>query len=118
MSYIYTGNPFETIDKRGVGSIMELALHKIRSSTGTGEKSSNRAYHTAGGRYERGELHMGVCGKHAGDPASIHYFNHLKMNFVSVPPKKLSVALLSAAKANVKESAGTSNTHTHVHIAL
>lgn len=119
MIYEYTGNPFEVLDKRGVGTIIELALHKVKSTSytgnnkskptevlGNGKNKSTRKTTKSSARADRGELLIGISGKHSADPNTISYYNQLKVHSVCVEPKMLSVAIISAAKATVKESAG------------
>jgi pyruvate,orthophosphate dikinase len=78
-------NPFETIDRAGVGRLMEWAVKE--------------------GRATRPDLEIGICGEHGGDPESIHTCHELGLNYVSCSPYRVPVARLAAAQAAV--AAGT-----------
>src|SRR5262249_31700804 len=80
-------NPFETIDRRGVGRLMETAVKE--------------------GRATRPDLEVGICGEHGGDPASIHTCHDLGLDYVSCSPYRVPVARLAAAQAVVAEGATT-----------
>ena len=107
---ILAGDPFECIDQRGVGSLMELALHKIRHSGADGSSGivgslfQSSEQHKNVAKREKGKILVGVCGEHGGNPNSVAYFNRQKVDFICVPPGKISACLISAAKAAVKES--------------
>jgi pyruvate,orthophosphate dikinase len=72
-------NPFESIDKNGVGELVQLAAQRGRS-------------------VNRG-MKMGVCGEHGGDPESIAFFYKAGLNYVSCSPYRVPIARLSAAQA-------------------
>ena len=72
-------NPFATIDTTGVGQLVEIAVAK--------------------GRKTRPSLKLGICGEHGGDPASIHFFEKVKLDYVSASPYRVPVARLAAAQA-------------------
>ncbi|HKC18870.1 MAG TPA: putative PEP-binding protein, partial [Candidatus Dormibacteraeota bacterium] len=76
-------NPFETIDEKGVGRLMSLAV---------GE-----------GRKTRKDLEVGICGEHGGDPESIHLCHKIGLNYVSCSPFRVPVARLAAAQAAIGE---------------
>ncbi len=80
-------NPFHTIDRPGVGDLVEMAVAKGRSV--------NR------------RLKLGVCGEHGGDPESIAFFQEAGIDYVSCSPYRVPVARLAAAQAIVASSAGT-----------
>ena len=80
-------NPFETIDERGVGRLMEMAVKE--------------------GRKTRRGLEVGICGEHGGDPDSIHLCHKLGLNYVSCSPFRVPVARLAAAQAAIGDSAST-----------
>jgi pyruvate,orthophosphate dikinase len=80
-------NPFETIDRDGVGALVEEAVTKGRAA-------------------KRG-LELGVCGEHGGDPESIAFFQEVGVDYVSCSPYRVPVARLAAAQAIVAASAGT-----------
>jgi pyruvate,orthophosphate dikinase len=77
-------NPFETIDKTGVGELVRLAV--------------------ARGRAARPELKLGVCGEHGGDPESIDLFYDAGLDYVSCSPFRVPIARLAAAQAVIARS--------------
>src|SRR5438067_2360557 len=80
-------NPFETIDRAGVGRLMEWAVKE--------------------GRATRPDLEIGICGEHGGDPDSIHTCHELGLDYVSCSPYRVPVARLAAAQAVVSEGTTT-----------
>jgi pyruvate,orthophosphate dikinase len=82
---ILKANPFETIDREGVGRLMGLAVTE--------------------GRATRPDLEIGICGEHGGDPESIELCHELGLNYVSCSPYRVPVARLAAAQAVVAEKA-------------
>jgi pyruvate,orthophosphate dikinase len=72
-------NPFATIDTTGVGQLVEIAVKK--------------------GRSVKKDLKLGICGEHGGDPASIHFFEKVGLDYVSASPFRVPVARLAAAQA-------------------
>ena len=72
-------NPFQTIDRDGVGRLMRIA--------------------TTEGRETRPELEVGICGEHGGDPASIRQCHEYGLNYVSCSPFRVPIARLAAAHA-------------------
>lgn len=79
---IYNQNPFASLDQTGVGKLMEFAV--------------------ANGRQSRPDLKLGICGEHAGDPASIGFCHKLGLNYVSCSPPRVPVARLAAAQAALR----------------
>ena len=80
---IYVADPFASIDVEGVGKLVKRAcVH---------------------GRMTNPDLHLGVCGEHGGDPASIEFFNSCGLDYVSCSPFRVPVARLAAAQAAVKQ---------------
>ncbi|MBX3143789.1 MAG: hypothetical protein KF813_08545, partial [Trueperaceae bacterium] len=79
-------NPFDRIDPRGVGRLMELA--------------------TQLGRKVRPDLEVGICGEHGGDPTSIELCHRLGLDYVSCSPFRVPVARLAAAHAALKFGRG------------
>jgi pyruvate,orthophosphate dikinase len=75
-------NPFQTLDKEGVGKIMKMAVEL--------------------GRKTRPNLEIGICGEHGGDPASIEFCHEIGLNYVSCSPYRIPVARLAAAHAALK----------------
>jgi pyruvate,orthophosphate dikinase len=76
---ILADNPFATLDQVGVGQLVTMAVERGRSA--------------------RPELHVGVCGEHGGDPASIAFFHRAGLDYVSCSPYRVPVARLAAARA-------------------
>lgn len=83
--YLATGllarNPFETVDIRGVGRLVEIAI--------------------AEGRAVKPAMKFGVCGEHGGDPDSITFFESATLDYVSCSPFRLPIARLAAAQATL-----------------
>ncbi|MBC2260221.1 pyruvate, phosphate dikinase [Listeria sp. FSL L7-0091] len=76
-------DPFVTIDKNGVGALVEMAVTR--------------------GRMTSEHLKMGVCGEHGGDPESIQFFHQLGLSYVSCSPYRVPIARLAAAQAALAE---------------
>jgi pyruvate, orthophosphate dikinase len=75
-------NPFQTIDRDGVGRLMKMAVDE--------------------GREARADLEVGICGEHGGDPDSIEFCHLIGQNYVSCSPFRVPIARLSAAHAALK----------------
>jgi len=75
-------NPFQTLDRNGVGKLMEWAI--------------------AEGRKSRPNLEVGICGEHGGDPSSIEWCHIIGNNYVSCSPFRVPIARLSAAHSAIK----------------
>ena len=90
-STVFDRSPFETLDAPGVGRLVRMAAWL--------------------GRKTKHALKLGVCGEHAGDPASIDFFHHSGIDYVSCSPFRVPVARVAAAQAAVRASAGGSNGH-------
>lgn len=75
-------NPFQTIDRDGVGGLMKMAVNQ--------------------GRETRPSLEVGICGEHGGDPSSIEFCHMIGQNYVSCSPFRVPVARLAAAHAALK----------------
>jgi pyruvate,orthophosphate dikinase len=75
-------DPFATLDQRGVGGLMQIAVEKGRSA--------------------RKDLKLGICGEHGGDPASIEFCHRLGLDYVSCSPYRVPIARLAAAQAMLK----------------
>jgi pyruvate,orthophosphate dikinase len=80
---IYAKDPFESIDQRGVGELMRIAVAK--------------------GREARKSIKLGICGEHGGDPASVIFCHQLGLNYVSCSPFRVPIARLAAAHAALRE---------------
>jgi pyruvate,orthophosphate dikinase len=72
-------DPFQSLDTRGVGQLVAMAVNK--------------------GRLIKPNLKCGICGEHGGDPDSIRFFNQAGLNYVSCSPFRVPVARLAAAQA-------------------
>ena len=77
-------NPFETLDRSGVGELMRIAVGR--------------------GRETKEEIKLGICGEHGGDPDSIAFCHELGLDYVSCSPYRVPLARLAAAQAALKES--------------
>jgi pyruvate,orthophosphate dikinase len=58
------------------------------------------------GRQARPGLKVGICGEHGGDPASVHFFESVKLDYVSASPYRIPVARLAAAQAAMSVKVG------------
>jgi pyruvate,orthophosphate dikinase len=76
-------DPFQSIDVKGVGQLMRMAVEK--------------------GRQTRDGIKLGICGEHGGDPSSVHFCHSLGLDYVSCSPYRLPIARLAAAQAALKE---------------
>jgi pyruvate,orthophosphate dikinase len=79
-------DPFSTLDIKGVGEFMKIAIEK--------------------GRKTRPNLKVGICGEHGGDPDSIEFCHSVGMNYVSCSPYRVPIARLAAARVALKEKLG------------
>jgi pyruvate, orthophosphate dikinase len=79
---IYERDPFVSIDVEGVGELIEIASTR--------------------GKSVRPDLKRGICGEHGGDPASIHFCEKVKLDYVSCSPYRVPIARLAAAQAALK----------------
>ena len=79
---IYEHDPFRSIDQKGVGRLVEMAVQK-------------------GGTVRPG-IETGVCGEHGGDPASVAFFHRAGLDYVSCSPFRVPIARLAAAQAVVQ----------------
>jgi len=76
---ILSKDPFQSLDKRGVGALVQMAVDN--------------------GRLAKPDLHMGICGEHGGDPESIYFCHRVGLDYVSCSPYRVPVARLAAAHA-------------------
>ncbi len=79
---IFNQNPFASLDQSGVGQLIEMAVER--------------------GRRTNPGLKLGICGEHAGDPASIEFFQRQGLDYVSCSPPRVPVARLAAAQARLR----------------
>ena len=82
---ILDSDPFQTIDVKAVGKLVDFGIHA--------------------GRSQRADLQCGVCGEHGGDPASIEFFNKIGLDYVSCSPFRVPIARLAAAQAAISQNA-------------
>lgn len=78
---VLSKNPFETIDIKGVGELIKIAVNK--------------------GRAVNKELKIGICGEHGGDPDSIMFLHKAGLDYVSASPYRVLIARLAAAHAEI-----------------
>jgi pyruvate,orthophosphate dikinase len=78
---IFGVSPFESIDVEGVGELVRIGAEK--------------------GRSHRPGLKLGVCGEHGGDPDSVHFFERVRLDYVSCSPFRVPVARLEAGRAHL-----------------
>ena len=76
---IYAKDPFEAIDREGVGFLMKHAVEE--------------------GRKTRKKIKLGICGEHGGEPSSVEFCHLIGLNYVSCSPFRVPIARLAAAKA-------------------
>ncbi|NED99963.1 pyruvate, phosphate dikinase [Phytoactinopolyspora halotolerans] len=85
---IFGVSPFESIDAEGVGRLVSIAAWE--------------------GKEARSDLKIGICGEHGGDPASVHFFESILLDYVSCSPFRVPVARLEAGRARVMDAAPSS----------
>ena len=78
---ILPANPFEVLDRPGVGEVMRIAVEK--------------------GRKTRPELLVGICGEHGGEPSSIEWCHMIGLNYVSCSAFRIPIARVAAAQAQI-----------------
>jgi pyruvate,orthophosphate dikinase len=83
---IVPNDPFQTIDRDGVGALMRMAVES--------------------GRKSRPNLKIGICGEHGGDPSSVMFCHEINLDYVSCSPFRVPIARLAAAQAAVAQAAG------------
>ena len=79
---ILTSNPFEVLDRRGVGKLMRLAAEA--------------------GRKVNPYIRVGICGEHGGEPSSVEFCHEIGLDYVSCSPYRVPIARLVAAQAVVR----------------
>ena len=80
---IFPGDPFQTLDIKGVGMIVRMGIEK--------------------GRKTRPKLKIGICGEHGGDAESVKFCHQVGMDYVSASPFRVPIARLAAAQAVIEE---------------
>jgi pyruvate,orthophosphate dikinase len=81
---LFKTDPFISIDVDGVGELLRIA--------------------TTRGRKARPDLKLGICGEHAGDPASISFCEEIRLDYVSCSPFRIAIARLAAAQASIRNN--------------
>jgi pyruvate,orthophosphate dikinase len=82
---IFDRSPFETLDEPAVGQMLRMGAWL--------------------GRKAKGDIELGICGEHGGDPDSIDFFHHSGIDYVSCSPYRVPVARVAAAQAAVRANA-------------
>ncbi len=80
---ILSVDPFQVLDQKGVGQLIEMAVKKGRST--------------------RPGLTCGICGEHGGEPSSVKFCHRVGLNYVSCSPFRVPIARLAAAQAAIEE---------------
>ena len=80
---IFPNDPFISIDTKGVGSLLEIGIKK--------------------GKEVKSNLKVGICGEHGGDPASIDFFEKIKLDYISASPFRIPISRLAAAHSSIKD---------------
>jgi pyruvate,orthophosphate dikinase len=80
---IYPKDPFEVLDRTGVGQLMKMAVEK--------------------GRAVNPALKVGICGEHGGEPSSVEFCHSINQNYVSCSPFRVPIARLAAARASLHD---------------
>ena len=78
---ILESDPFARIDEKGVGKLVKMAAEM--------------------GRKTRSDIHLGICGEHGGDPATIDFCHRVGLDYVSCSPYRVPIARLAAAQAAI-----------------
>ncbi len=85
---ILTGDPFTTLDRRGVGGFIQIAIER--------------------GRAARPDLKLGICGEHGGDPSSVEFCHRAGLSYVSCSPYRVPIARLAAAQSAINHGVSAS----------
>ncbi|MEC7839921.1 MAG: pyruvate, phosphate dikinase [Chlamydiota bacterium] len=80
---IFKNDPFQVLDRDGVGQLMKMALEK--------GKSTNK------------HLHCGICGEHGGEPSSVMFCHEIGLDYVSCSPYRVPIARLAAALGDTEQ---------------
>ncbi len=83
---ILKNDPFQILDREGVGQLMRMGVEKGRST--------------------RKKLKVGICGEHGGEPSSVEFCHTLGFNYVSCSPFRVPIARLAAAQAALNDEVG------------
>ncbi|WP_394264525.1 pyruvate, phosphate dikinase [Anaerococcus octavius] len=80
---LFTKDPFQVLDQKGVGFLVETAVEKGRSA--------NK------------DLHLGICGEHGGEPSTVKYLYNVGLDYASCSPFRVPIAKLAAAQAAIEK---------------
>ncbi len=80
---IYDRDPFQSIDQQGIGKLMQYAVDLAKKANP--------------------DIHIGICGEHGGDPASVEFCHKIGLHEVSCSPFRVPIARLAAAHAAIKD---------------
>jgi pyruvate,orthophosphate dikinase len=81
---IVTVNPFQSIDTKGVGRLMKVAIDMSRGV--------------------KRDIEIGICGEHGGDPKSIEFCSNIGLDYVSASSHRIPIAILAAAQSAIKQN--------------
>ena len=81
---IVSVNPFQSIDTKGVGRLMKMAIDMSRAV--------------------KKDIEVGICGEHGGDPGSIEFCSNIGLDYVSASSHRIPIAILSAAQSAIKQN--------------
>lgn len=81
---ILARDPFQAIDQKGIGKLMEMAVE--------------------GGKSARPDIKLGICGEHGGEPSSVEFCHNIGLDYVSCSPFRVPIARLASAQAKIKEN--------------
>ena len=87
---ILARNPFETVDQKGVGRLIEMSVDL--------------------GRKTNPDIKLGICGEHGGEAESVMFFHKVGLDYVSASPYRIPLARLAAAQAVIAEEGGEAST--------
>ena len=80
---IWESDPFQRLDRNGVGELVRMGVKR--------------------GKEARGDLKIGICGEHGGEPTSIEFCHQIGMDYVSCSPFRVPIAILAAAQAALRD---------------
>jgi pyruvate, orthophosphate dikinase len=81
---IISVNPFQTIDTKGVGRLMKVAIDMSRGL--------------------KKDIEIGICGEHGGDPKSIEFCSNIGLDYVSTSSHRIPIAILAAAQSAIQQN--------------
>ena len=90
---IVSVNPFQSIDTKGVGRLMKVAIDMSRAV--------------------KRDIEIGICGEHGGDPKSIEFCSNIGLDYVSASSHRIPIAILAAAQSAIKQNKRLQHHHHH-----